>query len=91
MTAAWNHTAGHRQWIRRRCAWRVALTFDSSSFEYDFDFNNIKENVDRRPGGASAGLTHSRAPKTPKGSGRALPYSLRSLGPAPQKDRAKTC
>jgi hypothetical protein len=41
MTAAWNQTAGRRHWIRRRCALRVALTFDSSSFEYDYEFNNV--------------------------------------------------
>jgi hypothetical protein len=33
-----NQTAGHRHWIRRRC---VALIFYSSSFEYDFEFNNV--------------------------------------------------
>jgi hypothetical protein len=41
MTAAWNQTAGHRHWIRRRCALRAALTFDSSSFEYDYEFINV--------------------------------------------------
>ena len=41
MTAAWNQWAGHRHWIRRRCASRVALSFDSSSFEYDFEFNIV--------------------------------------------------
>jgi hypothetical protein len=41
MTAAWNQTAGHRHWIRRRCASRVALTIASSSFEYHFEFYNV--------------------------------------------------
>jgi hypothetical protein len=30
MTAAWNQWAGHRHWIRRRYASRVALSFDSN-------------------------------------------------------------
>jgi hypothetical protein len=41
MTAAWNQTAGRRHWIRRCCASRVALTLDSSRFEYDFEVNNV--------------------------------------------------
>jgi hypothetical protein len=68
MTAAWNQTAGHRHWNRRRCALHVALTFDSSGFEYDFEFNSE----------AGAGLTPLRAPKTPKRSGRAAPHPIRA-------------
>jgi hypothetical protein len=81
MTAAWNQTAGHRHWIsRRHCALHVALSFDSSSFEYDFDFKKHVYRMPAEPLQGSPNIALKRHQKGPDASFRTQSGAYFPLG-----------